>query len=384
MSHHNNNLADIQANNNLVVFVTTDNEETSYRTVNMMYSAVFLSQFGLSVYLLDIEGDSSRLTNPSRSVSLDIIDQVDLTNDDKKFVILVTPTSQENLDKLFAAFHIPNKFSMAELQSASLGSVTSGQEPYRSLLRRAYGNGAQVHFVYYLENVFDMGENFSDIQEFANYNFSGYILRGPANQAYFNILSSSTRAAELPQQLIYPTIVSYIRNDIPKKLSICYLNTLLRFMALENIQYFIRMEDPELADLIEWKDITNVNLEQASRLLEESFAFICLDMAQEYSILMPEAMYTGNMVLGFGGTFDVEAGVNGLTDFSPELNYRDVAEKVMKYARIYRDELKSNPNYRHPIAQAASEFAGVNFTNLSLFNNFLSLLRKLGFNINQN
>lgn len=365
------------------VFLVTANLEQSYRSVSNIYTIIHLANARIPAYILDVQGDSTELVYPPRSVKLDEITEasLELNNPQRHYYMICTSMPTNLLRRLRAQLGLAEQVSSnadQELLAQDLRSNGINVTPQKLTRYRYQGTGAVISFIYLCDNTYELGLNFKSMGDLASYDWRGVLVRGVANMQQFEWLARGTRLATTPKSIYYPVITGM--NPLqPKKLKVCFVLTMIRFMAIENIRYFIKAQDPELYEQIEFVNVSEMEISRAKQEITDSMALVCLDMANEFPIMLAEAMESANVILGFSNTFDNYSNLpeHG-ADFSPEGSYQNIANKLLEYACIYRDELARDPHYLHPKARAAQLFSQNHFQSANFVNVVQEMMNTLG------
>ncbi|RIY35604.1 hypothetical protein [Psittacicella gerlachiana] len=373
------------ANDQVTVFIVPDNTEHSYENIGTIYTSLYLSNQGWPVFLLDVEGSSQGLISPSRSLSLENIQGLDLHNPNRHYFFIIQDHKEQNICKLKEALGVKAKYTSEELKALTLSQgINPGylsKEDLNSSSHRAFGTGAHVYFILCIDYFIRLHRHWQSMAQIEAFNFDAYYIRGTASTQMFNrLVAKYPQIINKPRISATPTIATQVELA-PKKLKVCFAETMYRFMAIENIKFFFATQDPELFAKVEFVSLADAKVFQVKEHLNESAVFIALDMGVEYANLVPEAMISGNVVLGYSGAYDNLAMVDNFADFSAEGKYQDLAHKLLNYMRIYDQQLPTNPNYLHPLAQQARMYAQENFTVDKLKDNLFSLMRSLHLNV---
>ncbi|RIY31518.1 hypothetical protein CJP74_07085 [Psittacicella melopsittaci] len=370
------------ANAQLTIFIVPNNEEHTYENIGTIYTALYLSNQNWPIFLLDIEGSSQKLINPSRSVDLEVLKDLDLHNPNRHYFFIIQDHKSENIIKLKQALGVQATYSPDELEALALEPGFNPQYSEKKNIQRAFGNGAYVYFVLCIDYMTRLHRNWDSLSQIEAFNFDAYYIRGTASGQMFNSVATNyPQILNKPRIIATPTIATEVQ-IAPKKLKVCFTETMFRFMAMKNIKFFFASQAPELFSRVEFVDLSESLVHQVRQHLNESAIFIALDMGIEYPNLVPEAMLAGNVVLGFSGAYDNLAVVDNFADFSPEGSYLDIAQKLVNYIQQYEEKLAQEPDYLHPLAHQARLYAQDNFTVERLKSNMLSLMRALHLNVN--
>lgn len=368
---------------NTAVFLVTANLEHSYRSVSNIYTIIHLANARIPAYILDVQGDSSELIHPPRSLQLSDITaaSLELDNPQRHYYLICTSMPAHLLRKVRAQFGLAEQVSSEadqELLAQDLRSNGINVTSQKLTRYRYQGTGALVSFICLCDNTYELGINYTSMVDLASYDWRGVLVRGVANLQQFEWLARGTRLATTPKAIYYPVITGNLAPQ-PKKLKVCFVLTMIRFMAIENIRYFIKAQDPELYAQMEFVNVSDMEIAQAKQEITNSMALVCLDMANEFPIMLAEAMETANVILGFSNTFDNYSNLpeHG-ADFSPEGSYQNIANKLLEYARIYRAELERDPHYLHPKARAAQLFSQNHFQSANFVTTVRGMLSTLG------
>lgn len=373
------------ANDKLAIFIVPDNSEHSYANAGTIFLAMHLSRHGWPIYLLDVEGSSANILRPSRSITIEQVQELRLDDSERHYVFLIQDHKRENYAKLRAALGLISLEELAQ-QNLQHANYEQGVNPlYRNKQeqrQRAFGKGAFVYLNLVIDNFFTLPQSFSSFSDIAKCNFDGFYVRGTANKTRFSQL-----ALQHPSILSKPIVtghpvLSFSTPVAPKKLRVCYTDVVYRFMAIQNIKYFLATINPELFAQVEFVDLSSLKLNECPEKLESSIAYICLDFGNEYSHLMVEAMASRNVVLGFSGSFDLESDITRFTRFTREGDYREIAIELEKILLEYQEQLPSNPQYLSPLAVEGGAFVERMFNAEQVMNELLALFRQNGIPIN--
>ncbi|MFC6276907.1 glycosyltransferase [Psittacicella hinzii] len=374
------------ANSKLSIFIVADNTEHTYENISTIYYSLHLARLGWPAYLLDIEGSSAHLISPSRSLPFADLEQLDLHNPERHYVFLFQDHKYEHLVKLKQALGVQATFSEHELEAQMIVMGQNPQYPDRFAHfpqhTRAFGNGAKLHFVLNIDNIMDLHKNWQSFAQIASFNFDGYLIRGTAGaQSFITYTQKYDNIVNKPLINVLPTLATEVE-VAPKKLRVCFSQTRIRFMCIDNIKYLLATHNPELFEQVEFVDVAEWRISDLHKTLNQAAVYIALDLGNEIPSLVPEALQSGCVVIGFGGQFDNLSNLDQVTDFTPEANYELLAKKLEHYLVQYQQGLATDANYLHPLAQQGINYARLQFSPDQLRDRFINLLRATGIPLN--
>lgn len=348
-----------------LILIACDFVDTSYRQANIVYYSMYIGKRGYPVFTLDIEGDTSTLLNESRSLAWVDLDGLEsfLVNPQNRLFILNACNNPDNFAKLRQRLGLPVVYE-GNLE------LTAGDFATR---RRYRGAGCLIQTGLFVDNIFNVAEHYASVVDFAKGDYSGVLLNGVANHACWQDLTRNSSLAKLPTNYLLP-ISPCNYQARPKRLRIGYCQTFNRFMAIENIKYMVKTQNPELYQQLEWVNLAEVDMQRAITLLRDCFAFICMDMATEYPLLAVEAMTCHCILLGWKGAFSYQSDLHDWGEFTPDHDYHQVARKVLEYASLYQKFMAQAPLYVAPLAIGAARYCAQHYSDSNLVKRFLAFL----------
>lgn len=365
---------------NWSLLLATDNHLIDYQSSSLLYSFAHLNVIGTAAYILDFEGSSRDLISFDMNINKEHIAELNLEDPSRVYIIFVGSMKKEKLEELFTSFGVPYRVDLEQIDKLYLSPLHASYNNHWAKRFRHKGNGAIIYFVNVVDNVFSLAKEWDSVHELAKVNFNGYFIQGPESFQIWRLLTSRSQLSAVASQM-YEPVTSYKIVQKPKKLRVCYVDTFIRFMAIENIKYYLAHLDKELFEQIEWVELSSGLVSKAIEKLEESVCYLNLMTTIEYAQLAVEAYKSANVVVGFKGTLDAISINQDFTDFSPEQDYQDVAHKLHYYLKDMLENSKDDEFYLHDKAKKAQAYAEQHFNSSRFKDSVFQMLKSMKINI---